>query len=137
MSSRTDCQNQPLNIYELHLGSFRKPAEAADAWYRYEELSDHLIPYLKDKGRSDPQRIARSGRCGICTSCRAQPRQYSIPRNCRRIPSAWRLSSYGYSLLVYFGGIKWIYMDFTQEKFLTHINEWSEKVRSEDFAVKR
>lgn len=50
MSSRTDCQNQPLNIYELHLGSFRKPAEAADAWYRYEELSDHLIPYLKEHG---------------------------------------------------------------------------------------
>lgn len=50
MSARTDCKNGPLNIYEVHFGSFRKPGPAADAWYSYEELIPILIPYLKENG---------------------------------------------------------------------------------------
>lgn len=50
MQARSDCRNKPLNIYEAHLGSFRKPDEEADAWYSYEELGEILIPYLKEKG---------------------------------------------------------------------------------------
>ena len=50
MLSRSDCKNRPLNIYELHFGSFRKPSERADDWYTYEEMADILIPYLKQSG---------------------------------------------------------------------------------------
>lgn len=50
MQSRSDCKNKPLNIYEAHLGSFRKPSGKADAWYNYMEMSEILIPYLKEKG---------------------------------------------------------------------------------------
>ena len=50
MLSRSDCKNRPLNIYELHFGSFRKPSERADDWYTYEEMVDILIPYLKQNG---------------------------------------------------------------------------------------
>ncbi len=50
MKQRTDCREKPLNIYELHFGSFRKPSEKADDWYTYTELADILIPYLKECG---------------------------------------------------------------------------------------
>lgn len=50
MLSRSDCKNRPLNIYELHFGSFRKPSERVDDWYTYEEMADILIPYLTQNG---------------------------------------------------------------------------------------
>lgn len=50
MRSRTDCKNKPLNIYEIHFGSFRKPGPKADDWYNYEELAPILLPYLKENG---------------------------------------------------------------------------------------
>ncbi len=50
MKNRTVCKNQPLNIFELHFGSFKKPSEKADDWYSYTELADILIPYLKEYG---------------------------------------------------------------------------------------
>ena len=50
MKKRTDHREQPLNIYELHFGSFKKPAEEPDAWYNYEEMADVLLPYLKENG---------------------------------------------------------------------------------------
>lgn len=50
MSQRSDCKTKPLNIYEVHFGSFRKPSEESDAWYSYAEMADILIPYLKEAG---------------------------------------------------------------------------------------
>lgn len=63
MSSRTDCKNKPLNIYEMHMGSWRKKGSANDntdnennedskesSWYTYDELADILIPYVKEAG---------------------------------------------------------------------------------------
>lgn len=50
MQKRTDCREKPLNIYELHFGSFRKPSEEPDDWYTYVEMADILIPYLKENG---------------------------------------------------------------------------------------
>lgn len=56
MERRTRNFDRPLNIYELHLGSWRrkdgfednpdKPVEKG--WYRYDEIADQLIPYLKE-----------------------------------------------------------------------------------------
>ena len=50
MRKRTDRRREPLNIYEVHLGSFRKPSDEPDAWYDYEEMADILIPYVKQNG---------------------------------------------------------------------------------------
>ncbi|MBQ2901414.1 MAG: 1,4-alpha-glucan branching protein GlgB [Agathobacter sp.] len=50
MAKRSDCKDKPLNIYEVHFGSFRKPSEESDAWYSYAEMADILIPYLKEMG---------------------------------------------------------------------------------------
>lgn len=50
MQKRSDCKEKPLNIYELHFGSFKKPSEKADDWYTYIEMIDVLIPYLKEYG---------------------------------------------------------------------------------------
>lgn len=50
MNKRTDCREKPLNIYEAHLGSFKKPEDEPDSWYTYEELEDILIPYLVENG---------------------------------------------------------------------------------------
>ena len=48
MKNRTDCKNKALNIYELHLGSWRKKED--DTWYSYEEIAKPLISYVKEKG---------------------------------------------------------------------------------------
>ena len=50
MNSRSDCRQKPLNIYEVHLGSFKKPENRPDSWYTYEEMADILIPYVKKNG---------------------------------------------------------------------------------------
>lgn len=44
--------DKPLNIYEMHAGSWRRKegAEGEDAWYSYTELAELLIPYLKENG---------------------------------------------------------------------------------------
>ena len=50
MKKRSDCRDKPLNIYEIHFGSFRKPSDEPGAWYTYDELADLLIPHLKEAG---------------------------------------------------------------------------------------
>ncbi len=50
MQKRSDCRDRPVNIYEIHFGSFRKPSDEPDDWYTYTELAGILIPYLKEYG---------------------------------------------------------------------------------------
>lgn len=50
MNKRTDGRDRPVNIYEVHLGSWKKPASGENEWYSYDELADLLIPYVKEKG---------------------------------------------------------------------------------------
>lgn len=68
MKKRSECKGSPLNIYEMHLGSWRckpvvndeggvmTPEEiiAADkvskTWYTYTELAPMLVDYLKEQG---------------------------------------------------------------------------------------
>ena len=51
MERRDKCRNLPMNIYELHVGSWKhKPGstrpDGSDGWYDYEELTRELIPWL-------------------------------------------------------------------------------------------
>ena len=48
MKKRDKNYNRPMNIYELHAGSWRKKED--NSWYNYEELGEQLIPYLKKMG---------------------------------------------------------------------------------------
>lgn len=50
MANRGNQLNQPMNIYEMHIGSWKKPGENNTDWYTYWELPDLLIPYLKESG---------------------------------------------------------------------------------------
>lgn len=41
---------QPLNIYEVHLGSWKRKPEEGDRFLSYRELADDLVPYAKRMG---------------------------------------------------------------------------------------
>ena len=42
--------DQPMSIYELHLGTWRMPQEEDREFYNYREIADMLIPYLHEMG---------------------------------------------------------------------------------------
>lgn len=42
--------NRPLNIYELHFGSWRTNPDDPNGWYNYRELAKPLIDYVKAHG---------------------------------------------------------------------------------------
>lgn len=48
LKSRRKPHQLPMNIYEVHAGSWRK--KHGYDWMNYEELGYHLIPYLKENG---------------------------------------------------------------------------------------
>lgn len=48
MGKRRLDYNKPVNIYELHLGSFMTNPDSENGWYRYEEIADRLIGYLTE-----------------------------------------------------------------------------------------
>ena len=41
---------QPVSVYEVHLGSWRRMPEENNRWLSYRELADQLIPYVKELG---------------------------------------------------------------------------------------
>lgn len=41
---------EPLSIYEVHLGSWRRVPEDGDRWLTYSELADQLLAYVKEMG---------------------------------------------------------------------------------------
>lgn len=50
LENRSDMRDKPLNIYEMHFGSWRKATEDSTGWYRYDELAKPLVEYLKESG---------------------------------------------------------------------------------------
>ena len=51
MEKRTDCRDKPMNIYEVHLGSWkRRSDEEEEGWYSYSEIADELIDYVCEFG---------------------------------------------------------------------------------------
>ena len=47
MEHRSKLYDEPLHIYEIHFGSWKAKG---NRWYRYEEMAEELIPYLKEMG---------------------------------------------------------------------------------------
>ena len=51
LSTRQKNFNRPLNIYELHAGSWRmKDGDGSERFLQYDELADQLIPYIRQMG---------------------------------------------------------------------------------------
>ncbi|MBR6242426.1 MAG: 1,4-alpha-glucan branching protein GlgB [Ruminococcus sp.] len=56
LAKRTDCRDKPMNIYEVHLGSWKRKPEAdreegdEEGWYNYSEIADMLIKYVLEFG---------------------------------------------------------------------------------------
>ncbi len=48
MKSRSNCIDKSLNIYEMHLGSWRTGSDGE--WLSYTEIAEQLVPYLKKTG---------------------------------------------------------------------------------------
>ncbi len=46
--SNWDWLRAPLNIYEIHAGSWKRHPDGS--FYTYRQLAEHLIPYIKDMG---------------------------------------------------------------------------------------
>ena len=47
---RANNLSAPISIYEVHLGSWRRPDEEGKHWFSYRELAQDLIPYAKSLG---------------------------------------------------------------------------------------
>jgi len=41
---------EPVSVYEVHLGSWRRVPEEGNRWLTYREAADQLIPYVKQMG---------------------------------------------------------------------------------------
>ena len=41
---------EPISIYEVHLGSWRRVPEENNRWLTYREIADQLIPYVRQMG---------------------------------------------------------------------------------------
>jgi len=48
--SQKNWLEQPISVYEVHLGSWRRMPEENNRWLSYRELADQLIPYVKELG---------------------------------------------------------------------------------------
>ncbi|MCD8018544.1 MAG: 1,4-alpha-glucan branching protein GlgB, partial [Clostridiales bacterium] len=50
MKKRTKNYNEPLNIYEVHAGSWRRNEDDENGWYQYQELAKKMVDYVKEMG---------------------------------------------------------------------------------------
>jgi 1,4-alpha-glucan branching enzyme len=48
--ARTDWRRAPINIYEVHLSSWRHSWDRQPPFYSWSEAAEHLIPYVVDMG---------------------------------------------------------------------------------------
>ena len=48
MVNRNNGKHSPVNIYEMHLGSWRQNPDDENGWYEYDEIAKMLVPYLKE-----------------------------------------------------------------------------------------
>jgi 1,4-alpha-glucan branching enzyme len=48
--AKTKWQQNPVSVYEVHLGSWKRNVEEGGRWLTYAEMADDLIPYVKELG---------------------------------------------------------------------------------------
>lgn len=48
--NQSDFLNQPVSLYECHLGSWKKVTDEGERFLTYRELADDLLPYVKEMG---------------------------------------------------------------------------------------
>ncbi|MDD4266770.1 MAG: 1,4-alpha-glucan branching protein GlgB [Pirellulales bacterium] len=46
----TNWLDQPISIYEVHLGSWRRPGDDPTRWLTYRELAHQIVEYVKEMG---------------------------------------------------------------------------------------
>jgi 1,4-alpha-glucan branching enzyme len=44
---KINAHNAPINVYEMHMGSWRRKVEEENRYLSYTEIADQLVPYLK------------------------------------------------------------------------------------------
>lgn len=92
MASRDKNYEKPLNIYEVHLGSWKTNEKDENGWYRYHEIANQLIPYAKERiytfGISAAQRTSGRLFMGI-SEYRVFQSDFSV-WNCKRFDGAGR-----------------------------------------------
>ena len=50
MKQRGDHRHKPVNIYEVHLGSWMTNPHDENGWYTYEEIAPKLVKYVRENG---------------------------------------------------------------------------------------
>ena len=50
LAQRDNHRKKPVNIYEVHLGSWRTNPNNPNGWYTYEEIAPKLVDYVKKAG---------------------------------------------------------------------------------------
>ena len=50
MQNRHTWHGDALNIYEVHLGSWRTDPDDENGWFKYEEIAPRLVKYCKEHG---------------------------------------------------------------------------------------
>lgn len=50
MKKRSKNYNQPMNIYEVHAGSWKRNEDDENGWYHYDEFAKNILDYLKEMG---------------------------------------------------------------------------------------
>lgn len=50
MQAQNNCLAQPLNIYEVHLGSWKTNPDDPNGWFTYDAIAPELIQYVKENG---------------------------------------------------------------------------------------
>jgi 1,4-alpha-glucan branching enzyme len=48
--SGRDYLKNPVAVYEVHLGSWKRRAEEGNRWLTYREMAEELVPYVKEMG---------------------------------------------------------------------------------------
>lgn len=87
MKKREKNYDKPMNIYEIHFGSWKQKEGRENGWYLYHELAEELIPYLKENNYTHVELLPLSEHPADCswgyqvTGFFAPTSRYGTPRD--------------------------------------------------------